>query len=610
LVALLAVLAAGRVAAADDCAYPRMLVVLDKSSSMLRTLASGQSIWQAARSALEQVLQAHQDAIHFGLMVFPMPNQCGPGQVVVDVGLNPAATFSPYLADAPPTTGNYTPLKQTLDAVATYQPLQADPTRESYVLLITDGEQWCSEADSGVYDRTVAPRVSTLRSLGIKTYVIGLSASVNRCMLGDMAVRGGTALPGCDWDHTVNGCQPDRAVRCYYQADDPATLNAALTEIARQVSAEVCDGVDNDCDGQVDGMARGCATRCEAGQEVCLGGVWGACDARIPSAEVCDGVDNDCDGTTDGMTRTCQTLCGDGVETCVRGTWGGCTAPQPGVETCDNLIDEDCDGQTDEDCGDCVNGDTRPCGRDEGACQSGIQTCIDHAWGPCEGEIGPAIETCNNADDDCDGATDEGLWRSCANACGEGTERCTAGAWGGCDAPQPATEVCNDIDDDCDGRTDEDLTRSCQGACGAGEQTCDGGRWQDCDAPAPAPEFCNGLDDDCDGKVDQGDQLCPVGLLCIDGVCAPDPNAGGEDAGDGGSIDAGDGGGGEPDVVAPVRPDTVEVTGEYSGQGRMVSGVGGAVGCQAGGPVVPATGLLLLLPLLALLGRRAARRRA
>jgi hypothetical protein len=279
----------------------------------------------------------------------------------------------------------------------------------------------------------VAPRVSTLRSLGIKTYVIGLSASVNRCMLGDMAVRGGTARPGCDWDHTVNGCQPDRAVRCYYQADDPATLNAALTELARQVSAEVCDGVDNDCDGQVDGMARGCATRCEAGQEVCRGGVWGACDARIPSAEVCDGVDNDCDGTIDGMTRTCQTLCGDGVETCVRGTWGGCTAPQPSVEICDNLIDEDCDGQTDEDCGHCVNGDTRPCGRDEGACRSGIQTCVDHAWGPCEGEIVPAVETCNNADDDCDGATDDGDGLCpVGQVCSGGA--CAAGPVGGDDA--------------------------------------------------------------------------------------------------------------------------------------------------------------------------------
>jgi len=608
-VALLAALAVGRAASAQTCAYPNVLVVLDKSSSMQTgTLESGDTKWAAVKSALEQVLATYDEAIYFGLMVFPSPNQCGTGQVVVDMGLHSADAFGDFLATPPPLTGSYTPLLQTLDALASYEPLQ-DPTRDNYVLLITDGEQWCSEADSGVYNRDVAPKVSVLRSLGIRTYVVGLSAGVNPCMLGDAAIRGGTALPACTWDNLAGTCSPTAAGQCYYQADDPAALEDALAEIARQVAAEVCDGVDNDCDGQVDGMSRPCAaTACGTGEELCTVGVWGACDAPQPSAEVCDGVDNDCDGTTDGMTRPCPTLCGDGVETCRAGVYGGCTAPQPGVETCDNSVDEDCDGQTDEDCGECANGDTRPCGREEGACVAGTQTCVDHAWGPCVGEVIPAVEACNDADDDCDGATDEGLWRSCANACGDGTERCAAGQWGGCDAPQPVNEVCNDIDDDCDGQTDEELTRACTGACGAGQQACAGGDWQECDAPDPVPEFCNGVDDDCDGKTDQGDQLCPVGLLCIDGVCSPDPNTGGEDAGTGGPADAGDGAGGE-DVVGPAPDVAQEVTGEYTGQGRLVSGVGGAIGCQAGGPAVPAAGLLLLLPLVALLGARIARRR-
>ena len=79
-----------------------------------------------------------------------------------------------------------------------------------------------------------------------------------------------------------------------------------------------------------------------------------------------------------------------------------------------------------------------------GACVNGTQECLADgefgaAFGPCTGYAMPSSELCNGIDDDCDGATDDGI--SC-----------------GCDA---TTEVCgNAIDDDCDGAVDE--------GCGAG----------------------------------------------------------------------------------------------------------------------------------------------
>ena len=102
--------------------------------------------------------------------------------------------------------------------------------------------------------------------------------------------------------------------------------------------------------------------------------------------------------------------------------------------------------------GDCRAGERRAC---EAGCGGGTQTCTAlGAWGECAAP-GSSTETCNGRDDDCDGATDEMLARSCSSACGEGSEVCSAGSYGLCTARTPGTEGCNHVDDDCDGRTDE-----------------------------------------------------------------------------------------------------------------------------------------------------------
>jgi MYXO-CTERM domain-containing protein len=345
-----------RRADASQCTPSRMFIVLDHSSSMNDTLAGGSSKWTIARQAVETVATAYESKIELGLNVFPRPNQCSPGQTLVQPALNNATAIKNALPGAPPASGNYTPMAQTIDVVAAETAL-ADAAHRPSILLITDGWQWCSPYDAKTRTWPLEA-VQRAAQKGIKVYVVGFGGAVDVETMNKMAVAAGTARPNCDPTGTTSA-SPNK---CYYQADSLAQLNAALDAISIQVSAEVCDGLDNDCDGQVD----------------------------------------------EGLTRNCASACGGGTEQCVNGVWGGCDAPQPVAEICDGK-DNDCDGTVDEGCGSCTPGTTRACGTDVGACAKGTQTCTPQGeWTECAGMTSPMAETCNGVDDDCDGEVDNG----------------------------------------------------------------------------------------------------------------------------------------------------------------------------------------------------------
>jgi hypothetical protein len=176
-------------------------------------------------------------------------------------------------------------------------------------------------------------------------------------------------------------------------------------------------------------------------------------------------------------------------------------------ETCNDL-DDDCDGLVDEDfpqkgdaCADagigaCQGTGALVCG-DDGA---SLRCDITDPGDP------PGTEECNGADDNCNGAIDEGL-------------ECT-----GC-VPTGPVDLCNGLDDDCDGAFEEDDPDVGQ-ACGAsdiapcqqGVQVCIGGSIECVGEIDPSAEVCNGIDDDCDG-IGDNEAPCPDDTSCVEGAC-------------------------------------------------------------------------------------------
>ncbi|MEZ4436645.1 MAG: hypothetical protein R3F65_29950 [bacterium] len=249
-----------------------------------------------------------------------------------------------------------------------------------------------------------------------------------------------------------------------------------------------------------------------------------------------DGVGDACDNCPKVINRSQEDSDGDAVgDACDRYL----CVPDGNPEVCDGL-DNDCDNLIDR------HPDGRPVVEPDrcatglaGACGAGRLRCSAAGQIVCRADQGPAEETCDLVDDDCDGTIDEGT----RNACG----RC---------GPLP-TEDCDGLDDDCDGVIDEggdlcpDDMRCARGECGP---PCDDGRCPPgaacldgaCVGPCagvtcPLGAACDPrtgvcldpcADIECpdgwclDGACVSGDchdTGCPTGERCRAGACAPDP---------------------------------------------------------------------------------------
>ena len=301
----------------------------------------------------------------------------------------------------------------------------------------------------------------------------------------------GAVCVSCE-DEIRNGAESDRDCGGSHCPD--CSDGAACGQSEDCTSGRCADGRCSSCtDGAKNGAETGvdCGGGCVACLDGIACGVGGDCASGRCSdaggAKTCTSctdhlknggeTDPDCGGPCGpcalgghcGVADDCGAGICEGGVCCTPNLCGHCGASP--TETC-NGKDDDCDGGTDEAA---EIGQAPTCGEQRGVCAGSRASCRGLAGWTCQASdfashsshYQGTESTCDARDNDCDGATDEGL----LNACGQ------------CGALP--VETCNGKDDDCDGGTDEGVKNAC-GKCG----------------PEPF-EICNGVDDDCDSKTDE-----------------------------------------------------------------------------------------------------------
>lgn len=203
---------------------PDVLIVLDRSSSMVQ---NGANRWAPSVQAVKALTTELNDAVSFGLMLFPAPGAmagvaqgildtlglgavntflpedtgCAPGKVVVPMKVSNAQAIGQALDRGAPQGLAYTPTATSLEAALAALRRQSCADcmeRPTYVLLVTDGEPTCTSGQpmgtQADVDATNAA-IDKLRAADIKTYVVGYNTKASPAAdaaMTSFAMHGGT----------------------------------------------------------------------------------------------------------------------------------------------------------------------------------------------------------------------------------------------------------------------------------------------------------------------------------------------------------------------------------------------------------------------------------
>jgi hypothetical protein len=205
------------------CEPPDMLMVLDRSASMWRTLdgvippdtvvGRRRTKWGLAVAAVTRAVTPPRDTtVRFGLELFPRdpggdlcPNLSGyiagerPRNTICETGeilVSPAAGAGASIGSAITVDGTRlclsTPITAAIKLAETELAKVRTAGRAQYVLLVTDGAETCAT--------DVVPVLQALAGRGVRTFVVGFNsvasdagAGVDLSALNDMACAGQTA---------------------------------------------------------------------------------------------------------------------------------------------------------------------------------------------------------------------------------------------------------------------------------------------------------------------------------------------------------------------------------------------------------------------------------
>ncbi|MSP63720.1 MAG: VWA domain-containing protein [Myxococcales bacterium] len=218
--------APARLASAAAC--PNVMLVLDRSGSMLKApdgSMNGTSKWELLRAAVDQVLAKHGGRLPFGLTMYASTGAIGDHpQCAKDVAIEvepahgTAKKILDLVAQTKPTGGT-----NTGDAIYKVEldPVMQDKGRGQYILLITDGNPNCNNGEPEWSYRFIED--ASQRLPPIRTFVVGFDGAqeVKPAILNKMAMLGKAPQAGC------NGADKP----CYYSATNAQELAVALEKI-------------------------------------------------------------------------------------------------------------------------------------------------------------------------------------------------------------------------------------------------------------------------------------------------------------------------------------------------------------------------------------------
>lgn len=310
---------------------PNVLVVIDRSCSMRRTVTDGEfgtgpedptTRWNIAREAVRRLTERFPTRVRWGLMAFPQALEgCGmpPIAQVTPAAGTAEATYAALLtSDVEPfhwcdmgdIQPHQTPTGDALEA-ALMLPELSDASRERFVILLTDGAASCGENDASMTE--IGGR---LRAAGIPTAVIGFGSETTSgtaaTMLDALAVAGGLANPSGPPSYYLasDGASLDTvldaivlpSIPCSFSLDsvppDPSLLHVFAGDV--ELVRDDPNGWSYDAGTNsitllgtaCEDLRRAVTTR--------LSVLYGcAVPTCTPRGEVCDGLDDDCDDRVD-----------------------------------------------------------------------------------------------------------------------------------------------------------------------------------------------------------------------------------------------------------------------------------------------------------------------